>query len=1079
MSLRNSDLYSDWLDSRGIPAPCHDRPASHGLFERSSLVCVLPWLRVYSPKPEPPSWEPGSWEILAKGRTRFLRADQVLDMIASVFPPEGPDFSRELRKLLRCWLVPVGGLRTEATGLLDHRIEAICLWWDIGKDESVTLRWNREANFPNAMRKPVEGMDPIHTPESTRAGLVSYLCRDWNIDDHGCLQPPDGRVTKWGPSTSTIPFHTKNTPRRLMLGTSMQNRVVDLAQSEPPDPNRQSEDGKWFPSGRNLHVVYSTLEGWTHEDGIVVSESAANQLEAHEQLEHRILVPAIAARTEITCTEGTTVLPGSPLVRCWVDLFAMGYTLHEANELGSKTDQGTGWLEIGLDRANLRYKETIDDIEQRPLETQRWRQLLIFRTHRNIPLRIGDKLSTRHGIKGVVSRILPDGQMPRSGDHPADIVISPTGVARRGAMGQFFETCPGAQSQADFRNGRIFVSRQPHHAQNQWTACNGDRSSRTPTFGRQSRTNPQRYGAMEFWALMMHGAPEIARELLGETRAAGSRWLRKESALERDSYQGMATRALNRFLSVVGATISAGQLNGRNHSENRMLVDENVVDNDALWIFRSKGGKDPVGNTKQSIRDFLADENVFSNHGGMGAINIKLEKPITVEFSGTNFDFAVVPVIPPWLRPPLPTGHSNPITSVYVDLVSALKWGNIGLDPEPVRRLIKRLVKLCLGDRFGAAAFLKTAVLGRRLTRSARAVIVPRPDLRIDQVGLNRSIADTIFDGLDANKKRLVLVNRNPTLHRRGLLALQPVINDASDPVIGLPLGILKALNADFDGDQACVIALETESALEEAERLRPGNLDLRRDPFRLNQPAFPLVNELQAIDKERELANRDDLSQVEWCDEHHALLKEQIDRGEDGWHAACDDFKKFKTYWPETMSLETWLEEAKSQMDIIYRSVREKGRLGGELKRQVFRRQFQNVQTFFRSMEAVGASTEPLSQLALNAKSGDGTGTVKKMGLKSYFDQPEHFRDQEKLENFNISLNLIDPEDKKKSDSDASFDGEKLADGLGDPAEPAGILKWMAKPTLECLVQILSTNPGPRPSSSKDPRISWFVGMK
>ena len=33
-------------------------------------------------------------------------------------------------------------------------------------------------------------------------------------------------------------------------------------------------------------------------------------------------------------------------------------------------------------------------------------------------------------------------------------------------------------------------------------------------------------------------------------------------------------------------------------------------------------------------------------------------------------------------------------------------------------------------------------------------------------------------------------------------------------------------------------------------------------------------------------------------------MLKEQIDRGEDGWHAACDDFKKFKTYWPETMSL-------------------------------------------------------------------------------------------------------------------------------------------------------------------------------
>ncbi|MBQ7188740.1 MAG: DNA-directed RNA polymerase subunit beta [Kiritimatiellae bacterium] len=59
-------------------------------------------------------------------------------------------------------------------------------------------------------------------------------------------------------------------------------------------------------------------------------------------------------------------------------------------------------------------------------------------------LSVGDKLSGRHGNKGVVSRILPDCDMPFLPDGtPVDIVLNPLGVPSRMNLGQLFETYLG------------------------------------------------------------------------------------------------------------------------------------------------------------------------------------------------------------------------------------------------------------------------------------------------------------------------------------------------------------------------------------------------------------------------------------------------------------------------------------------------------------------------------------------------------------------------------------------------------------------------------------------------------------
>ena len=56
-------------------------------------------------------------------------------------------------------------------------------------------------------------------------------------------------------------------------------------------------------------------------------------------------------------------------------------------------------------------------------------------------VQVGDKLAGRHGNKGVISRILPEEDMPHLKDgRPVDVILNPLGVASRMNIGQILET---------------------------------------------------------------------------------------------------------------------------------------------------------------------------------------------------------------------------------------------------------------------------------------------------------------------------------------------------------------------------------------------------------------------------------------------------------------------------------------------------------------------------------------------------------------------------------------------------------------------------------------------------------------
>lgn len=127
-------------------------------------------------------------------------------------------------------------------------------------------------------------------------------------------------------------------------------------------------------------------------------------------------------------------------------------------------------------------------------------------------------------------------------------------------------------------------------------------------------------------------------------------------------------------------------------------------------------------------------------------------------------------------------------------------------------------------------------LLGKRVDYSARSVIVVGPELKLHQCGLPKKIALELFqpfiirrlrefgyaDTIKSAKKMLsrkdkevwdileevvkrrpVLLNRAPTLHRMGIQAFEPILVEGN--AIKLHPLVCRGFNADFDGDQMAV----------------------------------------------------------------------------------------------------------------------------------------------------------------------------------------------------------------------------------------------------------------------------------
>lgn len=163
----------------------------------------------------------------------------------------------------------------------------------------------------------------------------------------------------------------------------------------------------------------------------------------------------------------------------------------------------------------------------------------------------------------------------------------------------------------------------------------------------------------------------------------------------------------------------------------------------------------------------------------------------------------------------------------------------------------KRKLKSLTDVLKGKQGRFRQNLLGKRVDYSARSVIVVGPKLQMDQCGLPKTIALTLFRPfvigkliereyafnvkhaekiIEDNEKEVwdaleeviegkyVLLNRAPTLHRLGIQAFQPVLIEGK--AIQLHPLTCVAFNADFDGDQMAIHLPLTPEAQKEAREL-------------------------------------------------------------------------------------------------------------------------------------------------------------------------------------------------------------------------------------------------------------------
>ena len=72
------------------------------------------------------------------------------------------------------------------------------------------------------------------------------------------------------------------------------------------------------------------------------------------------------------------------------------------------------------------------------------------------PAEPGDKMANRHGIKGCISRVLPDDEMPHLSDGtPIELIFSPFGIQTRMNLGQLREAVAGRLAKAEGRPRRV------------------------------------------------------------------------------------------------------------------------------------------------------------------------------------------------------------------------------------------------------------------------------------------------------------------------------------------------------------------------------------------------------------------------------------------------------------------------------------------------------------------------------------------------------------------------------------------------------------------------------------------------
>lgn len=246
---------------------------------------------------------------------------------------------------------------------------------------------------------------------------------------------------------SSAPFCNNDKPKRIMMNAKLSAQSVELEEELNP-----------LTHLINARVGFTDLEGYTYADSIIISESFAERLRTYSN--------------DILYLDNTTK-----------DFEIIEDMYYDEEPLDFEA------LRILYPSTNDAILDSYENVRITQLDETPEDITRVFLSW-EVPFRLGDKITNRHGAKGTVGKILPDNKMPqlmkRVGNMkpgPLEVIISGFSTMRRGSLGQIFEAWAGAsgiqlQPGDDFIAKMIdrYAKQMQEYAKNSIVKYNGERS---------------------------------------------------------------------------------------------------------------------------------------------------------------------------------------------------------------------------------------------------------------------------------------------------------------------------------------------------------------------------------------------------------------------------------------------------------------------------------------------------------------------------------------------------------------------------------------------------------------------------
>lgn len=346
----------------------------------------------------------------------------------------------------------------------------------------------------------------------------------------------------------------------------------------------------------------------------------------------------------------------------------------------------------------------------------------------------------------------------------------------------------------------------------------------------KKREGGQRLGEMEVWALLAHGAYEILGDMLGY----------KSNAYKLQGTEAISIsesmKALIYYLRGLGISLEI-----LDDKEYRFEPEDfDTARRKDIKSYRIKWASDADimawgRHWEKSLKERLERKSGEYTAGARNVTTLADLKPCNKEQMGyiklaeavqlCKRSIVYLPVIPPRCRPRSDSKLNRLYEKIFLinkelqelrvdseshakkkaELIGRLQ-GNTG-------RLEKELAGLIKGKK----GIIRKAILGKRVTLSARGVIVPDPTLPADSAMLPEKIMSGLGiknpdiiktgSGYDIKKAQRVLLNRQPTLHIHNIQAFNALPND--DNAIAINPLVCEGFNADFDGDTMAVYRVD------------------------------------------------------------------------------------------------------------------------------------------------------------------------------------------------------------------------------------------------------------------------------